>query len=140
MESEAMSNVVDLEAARGAAEQPDPEFVRQDDAGRPLYLFHADYRLDGRVLTLEIWARDFDAAEREVIALRESLTLVGQFYHGEEPLGLERRLSECLRDCVDTTLLTVRDTLNDRDVELRLGSFDKGLSERAAELLVEAGL
>lgn len=135
-----MSTVVDLETFRAAADQPDPEFVSQDAAGRPLYLFHADCRLGGRLLTLEFWAGDFDAAEREVAAARDSLTLVGQILHGEEPLGLERRLAECLRDCVDTTLMTARDTLADRDVELRLGSFNRAVSERAAELLEEVGL
>jgi hypothetical protein len=52
---------------------------------------------------------------------------------------LEDRLAECLAECVDTTLLTVRDTLNDHPVELRLGSFNREISERAAELLEEAG-
>ncbi|MGH6865459.1 MAG: hypothetical protein ACREDO_04635 [Methyloceanibacter sp.] len=52
---------------------------------------------------------------------------------------LEDRLAECLAAAVDTTLLTVRDTLNDYPVELRLGSFNREISERAAALLEEAG-
>lgn len=52
---------------------------------------------------------------------------------------LEERLADCLAECVDGTLLTVRDTWNGADVELRLGSFRPDLSERAAELLEEAG-
>lgn len=61
----------------------------------------------------------------------------------DEPDGtdapLEDRLANCLAECVDTTLLTVRDTMNDRPVELRLGSFNREVSERAAELLEECG-
>lgn len=52
---------------------------------------------------------------------------------------LEDRLADCLAACVDTTLLTVRDTLNDTSVDLRLGSFNREVSERAAELLEECG-
>lgn len=52
---------------------------------------------------------------------------------------LEDRLAACLAEAIDETLMTVRDTMNDRDVELRLGSFRKDISERAAELLEEAG-
>lgn len=63
-------------------------------------------------------------------ALRERPVLV---------TALEDRLAECLAVCVDTTLLTVRDTLNDCPVELRLGSFNREISERAAALLEEAG-
>lgn len=55
------------------------------------------------------------------------------------PLSLEERLAKLLAEIVDTPLLTVRDTLNDRPVELYLGSFNQSLSERAAELLEEAG-
>lgn len=55
---------------------------------------------------------------------------------------LERRLAQCLADCIDTPLLKVGDLDRSADevVELRLGSFDRALSERAATLLEEAGL
>jgi hypothetical protein len=52
---------------------------------------------------------------------------------------LQERLADCLAECVDTVLLTVRDMTSDCPVELRLGSFNQAISERAAELLEEAG-
>lgn len=52
---------------------------------------------------------------------------------------LEDRLAACLADCIDTTLLTVRDVGNSCPINLRLGSFDQALGERAATLLEEAG-
>ncbi len=147
-----MSNVVDLttvrparaaaeERAREAAQEPDEAFVRSDADGFNLYLFVAEYSDDGIDCEMELWARDADHANRQIAAMRASLTPPVQAVSREERRPtLERRLAECLRDCVDGTLMTVRDTLNDREVELRLGSFDQGLSERAAELLEEAGL
>lgn len=55
---------------------------------------------------------------------------------------LERRLAECLAACVDTPLLTGRDEPGGftSPLDLRLGFFRPELSERAAELLEEAGL
>ncbi len=52
---------------------------------------------------------------------------------------LPDRLADCLADVVDTVLLTVTDTVNECEIELRLGSFNRELSARAAELLEEAG-
>lgn len=55
---------------------------------------------------------------------------------------LERRLADCLADCIDAVLLTARDLGGSPEakIELRIGSFNRELSERAAELLEEAGL
>ncbi|CAK7257522.1 MULTISPECIES: hypothetical protein [unclassified Shinella] len=55
---------------------------------------------------------------------------------------LERRLAECLAACVDTPLVTGRDEPGgySSPLDLRLGFFRPDLSERAAELLEEAGL
>jgi len=54
---------------------------------------------------------------------------------------LEARLAECLADCIDTPLLTGRDEMGgfSSPLEIRLGFFKPDLSNRAAELLEEAG-
>ncbi|MGB3834453.1 MAG: hypothetical protein WA975_21615 [Mesorhizobium sp.] len=54
---------------------------------------------------------------------------------------LEARLAECLADCIDTPLLTGRDEVGgfSSPLEIRIGFFRPELSERAAELLEEAG-
>ncbi|MFB2553362.1 hypothetical protein [Ensifer soli] len=55
---------------------------------------------------------------------------------------LEQRLAQCLAAIVDTPLMTGRDEPGGyhSPLELRLGFFRPDLSERAAELLEEAGL
>lgn len=50
---------------------------------------------------------------------------------------LEQRLAACLADCIDTSLLIGSD--GGRPLDVRLGFFRPDLSERAAELLEEAG-
>lgn len=52
---------------------------------------------------------------------------------------LEKRLAECLADCVDVPLLTLKDTMLSTPLQVYLGSFRPELGERAAELLEEAG-
>lgn len=55
---------------------------------------------------------------------------------------LERRLGELLAEIVDTPLFTGRDEVGgySSPLEIRVGFFRPELSERAAELLEEAGL
>lgn len=55
---------------------------------------------------------------------------------------LERRLAECLAEIIDTPLLTGRDEGGgfSSPLKIRVGFFRPELSERAAELLEEAGL
>jgi len=57
----------------------------------------------------------------------------------EAPASLEARMGDLLDDIFHAVLLTVRDTLNDREVELKLGSFRLDLSTRICALLEEAG-
>lgn len=54
---------------------------------------------------------------------------------------LESRLADCLADIVDTPILTGRDEVGGHTspLDIRLGFFRPELSERAAELLEEAG-
>lgn len=75
-----MTDVVDLTAERNRRAQPDPEFVRKDDFGRPLYTFLLSYEMDGSRWTIEVWAYSFEDAENRVAAMRETLNLDGQAY------------------------------------------------------------
>lgn len=54
---------------------------------------------------------------------------------------LESRLADCLADIVDAPLLTGRDECGGfiSPLDIRVGFFRPDLSERAAELLEEAG-
>jgi len=75
-----MTDVIDLGAERNRRAQPDPEFVRQDDYGRPLYHFGLSYEFDGRTWAAELWAYSFEDAEARVAAMRGTLTVCGQTY------------------------------------------------------------
>lgn len=59
-----------------------------------------------------------------------------------ETAPLQDRLAACLADIVDNPVLTLRDcdAAGDRQLEIRLGSFRPDISERACQLLEEAGL
>lgn len=73
-----MSDIIDLNAKRNEREKPDPEFVRKDDFGRPLYCFLLDYEFDGANWSADVWAYSLEEAEKRVEAMRSSLTLKGQ--------------------------------------------------------------
>jgi hypothetical protein len=75
-----MSDIIDLNAERSKRDQPDPEFVRKDDFGRPLYTFLLSYEMAGSQWCAEIWAYSFEDAEARVQAMRESLKVDGQAY------------------------------------------------------------
>lgn len=58
----------------------------------------------------------------------------------EATASLEDRLADCLADAIDTPLLELGDPeCGRRKVQLRLGSFNSHIANRAAELLEEAG-
>lgn len=75
-----MSDIIDLSERRNTADRPDAEYVRKDDFGRPLYCFLLDYEMDGDSYSAEVWAYTAEDAERRVMAMRHSLTLMGQMY------------------------------------------------------------
>lgn len=75
-----MTEPIDLAAERDKREQPDPQFVRQDDYGRKLFLFLLSYEMGGSRWCAEVWAYDFDDAATRVAAMRGSLTLDGQAF------------------------------------------------------------
>ena len=72
--------IVDLTAERNRRSAPDPEFVRKDDFGRPLYTFLLSYEMDGKQWSTEVWAYSFEDADARVAAMRDSLKVDGQAY------------------------------------------------------------
>lgn len=122
--------------------------VCQDRIQRELEQDAARYRhLRGKRL------RDEDIADGGVYAGRPAL---GRVFAGEDldraidremglsepPVAtLESRLADCLADIVDAPILTGRDEVGGHTspLDIRLGFFRPELSERAAELLEEAG-
>jgi hypothetical protein len=79
-------DVIDLNAEREKRDGPDPEFIRRDDFGRPMYLFGLDYAFHGKEWMIELWAYSFEDAEARVEAMRSSLRVMAQKY-AEVPVG-----------------------------------------------------
>jgi hypothetical protein len=75
-----MTEIVDLNAERNRRAQPDPEFVKQDDYGRPLYTYLLSYDMDGSSWSTQIVAYDEADAEARVAAMRETLRMDGQLF------------------------------------------------------------
>ena len=71
---------IDLGAERNKREQPDPQFVRKDEYGRPLYCFLLSYDFDGGRWSTEVWAYSAEEAAARVEAMRKSLKYDGQLY------------------------------------------------------------
>ena len=63
---------------------PDPEHVSSDHAGQPVYRYSCGYTYAGRLYSVDIWARDWEDAERTVAAMRLTLLVDGQV-HAEYP-------------------------------------------------------
>ena len=75
-----MKEPIDLLAERNKRAQPDPEFVRKDDFGRPLYCFLLDYEFNGDHWSAQVWAYDEAEAQARVVAMRASITYMGQMF------------------------------------------------------------
>ena len=75
-----MTDPIDLSAERDKREGPDPEYVKRDEYGRPLYTFIAEYRRGDATFSIEFWAYDQDDAQAAVAAMNTGVTLVGQVY------------------------------------------------------------
>ena len=73
-------DLIDLNAERAKREAPDPQFVRKDGFGRPLYTFLLSYEMDGSRWSTQLWAYSFEDAEAKVAAMRESLKVDGQLF------------------------------------------------------------
>lgn len=65
-------------------DKPDAEFIRKDDYGREMYLFALSYEFDGAAWSTQVWAYSIEEAQQRVVAIRDSLTLLGQLF-GEVP-------------------------------------------------------
>lgn len=74
-----MSDPIDLAAERNRREAPDPEFVRKDDFGRPMYAYCVSYSMDDSDWGgVTIWAYDHDEALRRMKAIRQTGKVDGQ--------------------------------------------------------------
>ena len=73
-----MSDPIDLAAQRNKRAAPDAEHVRKDDFGRSMYRFLLEYEMDGSEWSAQVWAYDFDDAQKRVASMRASLRLLGQ--------------------------------------------------------------
>ena len=72
--------IVDLGQERGKRDRPDPEYIRKDDFGRPMYVFLLEYEMDGSRWETRVWAYSFGDAMARVDAMRRSLFLLGQLH------------------------------------------------------------
>lgn len=75
-----MPDLIDLAAERNKRDAPDPQFVRTDDFGRPMYAYSVRYAtMDGKQWGgVTIWAYDFAEALRRMEAIRASGKVDGQ--------------------------------------------------------------
>lgn len=74
-----MPDLIDLAAERNKRDAPDPQFVRTDDCGRPMYCYSVRYAMDGKQWGgVKIWAYDFDEALRRMEAIRATGKIDGQ--------------------------------------------------------------
>lgn len=81
------NKIVNLAAFKAKQDEPDPEFVRKDDLGRPLYCYTADYSFDSASMpeekgtySIQFWAYSVEDAMAKIAAMRESLTYKGQIH------------------------------------------------------------
>lgn len=75
-----MSEIVDLAQVRNAKERPDPQFVRQDEYGRPLYTFSYSFEHEGKRYGFHFLAYSFDDAQAKLDSIRSTAVLDGQVY------------------------------------------------------------
>ncbi|WP_127144093.1 hypothetical protein [Pelagibacterium montanilacus] len=74
------SDPIDLDRERNRRASPDPEHVRYDDFGRPLYEFTCSYSRDGKRWGTTVWAYSMADAESRARAMRSNLTVEGQLF------------------------------------------------------------
>ena len=72
--------IIDFTERKNRAEQPDAEFMRRDDFGRPQYRFATEYEHDGGRWTLDLWAYDLADAEPRAMSIGKGLIVVGQLF------------------------------------------------------------
>lgn len=75
-----MSDIIDLNERRNAAERPDAEFIHKDDFGREMFCFALSYEMGDATYGLNLWAYDMDDAKAKVAGIRESLRVDGQIF------------------------------------------------------------
>jgi len=75
-----VTEIIDLTGERNKRAAPDPEFVCQDNYGRPMYLFLLAYEMGEKAYGAEVWAYDEADAEARVAAMKASLKVDGQLF------------------------------------------------------------
>lgn len=75
-----MVDTIDFQAEKSRREMPDADCRKVDDFGRPMGLYALDYKYEGGSWPLEVWAYSTEDAQARVVAMRDSLTLLGQIY------------------------------------------------------------
>ena len=74
-----MDDPINLAAERNKREAPDPQFVKKDDFGRPMYAYCCSYDMDGKQWGgVTIWAYSLEEAQRRMEAIRETGRVDGQ--------------------------------------------------------------
>lgn len=71
--------VVNLTAIRADRDRPAADFIRKDEYGRELYCFIGDYEVGRHSYSVDIWAPDWETAERHAAAMG-NVTVAGQLY------------------------------------------------------------
>jgi hypothetical protein len=79
-----MSEVIDLSSERNRRNTPNPEHVRHDEYGSPLYEFLFDYEMGGGFYSFSLFAYDWEDAERRAAAISAGVTVAGQL-HAVDP-------------------------------------------------------
>ena len=70
--------IIDFARERAERDQPDAEWMRKDDFGRPLYCFLMEYQSEGEFYSIDLSTYSFEDAEKAAAAIRGSLTVVGK--------------------------------------------------------------
>lgn len=71
---------INLSAERSKREQPEPEFVKADEYGRPLYKFGYSFEHQSKEYGFDFWAYDAEDAQAKLASIRESAKFDGQIY------------------------------------------------------------
>lgn len=76
-------NVINFKPSSLSRARPDSGFIRKDEYGRNLYCFFGDYNVGRHSYSVDIWAYDFEDAERHASAMG-NVTIAGQVYERGE--------------------------------------------------------
>lgn len=75
-----MMDVINLDAERNRRQQPDEQFRKTDDFGRPMFCFLLSYDYQDGSFSTEVWAYSEEDAQARVEAMRASLRYDGKLF------------------------------------------------------------